>query len=282
MYSGEWVQNLIHKLEVGAGRRVLRSAVLTLVVVGLVFLYDLRAYRNFSAPEAMDAAQLARNIADGKGYTTLFIRPLSLYLVQKNNEARRAGAPVSAGADFAQIQALHPDLANPPVYPMVLAGLMKVLPFHFDVEMKKPFWSEDSRFARYQPDFLIAAFNEILLLVVMAQTFFLARRLFDPAAAWLSALLVLGCALLWRFSVSGLSTMLLLVIFLGLAWCVLEIQETIRQEEELSLSEDLVKAGKGGEEKQRISSEETGPLRQSLTLALIKRRIIWAALAGAL
>ena len=25
MYIGEWVQNLIHKLEVGAGRRVLRS-----------------------------------------------------------------------------------------------------------------------------------------------------------------------------------------------------------------------------------------------------------------
>jgi len=41
----------------------------------------------------MDTAQLARNIADGKGYTTLFIRPLSLYLVQKNNEAGQAGAP---------------------------------------------------------------------------------------------------------------------------------------------------------------------------------------------
>src|SRR5208282_849593 len=229
MYIGEWVQNLIHKLEVGAGRRVLRSAVLTLVVMALVVLYDLRAYRNFSTPEAMDTAQLARNIADGKGYTTLFIRPLSLYLVQKNNEARRAGAPVSAGADFAQIQAPHPDLANPPVYPTVLAGLMKVLNFHFDVEMKKPFWSEDGRFQRYQPDFLIAVFNEVLLLVVMALTFLLARKLFDPAAAWLSALLVLGCALLWRFSVSGLSTLLLMIIFLGLTWCVLKIEELARE-----------------------------------------------------
>ena len=60
----------------------------------------------------MDTAQLARNIADGKGYTTLFIRPLSLYLVQKHNEARQASAPATAGADFAQIQAAHPDLAN--------------------------------------------------------------------------------------------------------------------------------------------------------------------------
>ena len=229
MYIGEWVQNLIHKLEVGAGRRVLWSAVLTLVVVALVVLYDLRAYRNFSAPEAMDTAQLARNIADGKGYTTLFIRPFSLFLVQENNEASRAVAPVSAGADFAQIQAPHPDLANPPVYPTVLAGLMKVLPFHFGVEMNKPFWSDGGRFQRYQPDFLIAVFNEILLLVVVVLTFLLARKLFDPAAAWLSALLVLGCALLWRFSVSGLSTLLLMIIFLGLTWCMLKIEELARE-----------------------------------------------------
>ena len=229
MYIGEWVQNLIHKLEVGAGRRVLRNALLTLMVMALAVLYDLRAYRNFSTPEAMDTAQLARNIADGKGYTTSFIRPLSLYLVQRNTEARQAGAPVRAGADFAQIQAPHPDLANPPVYPVMLAGLMKVLPFHFDVETKKKFWSDGGRFQRYQPEFLIAVFNEILLLVVMALTFLLARKLFDPAAAWLSALLVLGCALLWRFSVSGLSTLLLMVIFLGLTWSALKTEELARE-----------------------------------------------------
>ena len=229
MYIGEWVQNLIHKLEIGVGRRVLRITTLALVVMALTVLYDLRAYQNFSTPEAMDAAQLARNIADGKGYTTLFIRPLSLYLVQKENEARQVNAPVTAGADFAQLQAGHPDLANPPVYPMLLAGLMKVLPFHFDVEMKKPFWSDGGHFLRYQPDFLIAVFNEALLLVVVALTFFVARKLFDSAAAWLSALLVLGCALLWRFSVSGLSTVLLMIIFLGLTWCLLKIEELARE-----------------------------------------------------
>ena len=139
MYIGEWVQNLIHKLEIGVGRRVLRITMLTLVVMALTVWYDLRAYRNFSTPEAMDMAQLARNIADGNGYTTLFIRPFSLYLVQTHNEARQAGAPVRAGADFAQIQTAHPDLANPPVYPVMLAGLMKVLDFDFAVEMKKSF-----------------------------------------------------------------------------------------------------------------------------------------------
>ena len=49
-------------------------------------------------------------------------------------------------------------------------------------------------------------------------TFLIARKIFDSTAAWLAALLVLGSDLLWKFSVSGLSTMLLLVIFLGLVW----------------------------------------------------------------
>jgi 4-amino-4-deoxy-L-arabinose transferase-like glycosyltransferase len=146
--------------------------------------------------------------------------------VQSHNEAKHAGAPATTNADFAQINYNpHPDLANPPVYPIMLAGLMKVLPFHYPVELKKPFWSENSRFQRYQPDFLIAMFNEILLLVAVALTFFLARKLFDANVAWLSGLLTIGCELLWRFSTSGLSTMLLMVIFLGLVWCVLRIEE---------------------------------------------------------
>jgi hypothetical protein len=226
----ELIQNLIHMSEIGAGQRYLRYLVLGLAVAGLVLVYNLRAYRNFATQEAMDSAQLARNIADGKGYTTLFIRPFSLYLVQSHNEAKHAATPATTNVDFAQIKYNpHPDLANPPVYPVVLAGLMKVLSFHYPVELKKPFWSENSHFLRYQPDFQIAVFNEVLLLVVVVVTFFLARKLFDVNVAWLSALLIIGCELLWRFSVSGLSTMLLMVIFLGLIWCVLRIEEMGRE-----------------------------------------------------
>ena len=148
MNIAEQIQNLIHKLESGKGSRFLWVIVVVLAVVGLVFLYNLRAFQNFSAPEAMDQAQLARNLADGKGYTTLFIRPFSLYLVQTRNEARHVGAPAAVGTDFAKIQTGHPDLANPPAYPVVLAGLMKVLnfqfikslKFHYPIQTEKPFW----------------------------------------------------------------------------------------------------------------------------------------------
>ena len=227
----ELIQKLIHMTEIGAGSRYLRFLMLGLAIAGLALVYNLRAYRNLATQEAMDSAQLARNIADGKGYTTLFIRPFSLYLVQSHNEAKHTAAPVATtNADFARIKYNpHPDLANPPLYPVVLAGLMKVLPFHYPVELKKPFWSNNSQFWRYQPDFQIAMFNEVLLLAVVVLTFFLARKLFDVNVAWLSVPLTLGCELLWRFSVSGLSTMVLMVIFLGLTWCVLRIEEMGRE-----------------------------------------------------
>jgi len=230
MPLSQQIQKLIHLLEVDVVSRYLRLIMLGLAVVGLMFLYDLREYRNLATQEGMDSAQLARNIAEGKGYTTLFVRPFSLYLVQSHNESRPAAATASTNLDLARIKyGPHPDLANPPVYPVVLAGWMKVMPFKYPVELKKPFWSENSHFWRYQPDFQMAMFNQILLLVVAALTFFLARKLFDSEVAWLTAVLIIGCELLWRFSISGLSTMLLMVIFLGLAWCVLRIEELARE-----------------------------------------------------
>ena len=228
MFSAELIQRIVHLLDVGTGSRVVRVLMIGLLVSGLALWYDLRGFKNFSTPEAMDAAQLARNIAQGRGYTTDFVRPFSVFLVRQWNEAQSAGKSADPNADFAKIQQAHPDLANPPVYPLLLAGWMKVLPFQWQVQEKKNFWSEDGHFARYQPDFLIVLLNQLLLVVVVWQTFLIARKLFDPEVAWLSASLVLGCEMLWKFSVAGLSTILLLVIFLGLVRLLLRLEEAGR------------------------------------------------------
>ena len=70
------LQDLIHHLEVGTGMRFInRTVLLVCFALGLLFLltaYDFRAYRNFATQEAMDSAQLAHNISEGKGYSTLF------------------------------------------------------------------------------------------------------------------------------------------------------------------------------------------------------------------
>lgn len=237
------VQDSVNKFEAMWNGRGWRIGLGGLLAVILVVGYNWRSFHNLSNPEAMDAAQVARNLAEGRGYTTQFIRPFSIYLIKKRNQAKYENPSAEVAADPAQLKGTHPegphpDLANPPVYPVVLAGLMKVLPFKYPVNVQDAFWSEPSRqptpttprqFMRYQPDFLIALFNQALLLAGVLMTFFLARRLFDNQVAWLAAILMLGCELLWRFSVSGLSTPLLLLIFLGLIWCLVWLESEERE-----------------------------------------------------
>ena len=226
MQTMQALQNLIHKLETG---RFARYILLALTVVIVAGIYNLRCFQNMAAPEAMDAAQLGRNIARGKGYTTQFIRPLSIYLVTQKN----GGA---SDKDAARLNTGHPDIVNPPAYPVVLAGLMKVLPFEFDTSLKNAFWSMPDSFSasgrrgiRYQPDFLITLFNQALFLVVIGLAFFWARWLFDAAVAWTSIFVLLGAELLWHFSVSGLPTMLLMLIFMGLLWCLTLCEREARE-----------------------------------------------------
>jgi len=207
------LQEWIHKFEVGEGTRVVRVALALLGLLALTAVYDSREYRNFSTAEAMDAAQLARNIAEDQGYSTSFIRPLSLRLVEQQQISLNQRTN-----DFSLLRSGHPDLANPPVYPLVLAGLMKVLPFDWEIAGGIPFY-------RYQPEVLIAFFNQALFFAAIFLVFLLAARLFDPSVAWVSALLLTGSDLFWRFSVSGLSTMLIVVIFLGLVWCLVSMEQ---------------------------------------------------------
>jgi 4-amino-4-deoxy-L-arabinose transferase-like glycosyltransferase len=64
-------------------------------------------FRGLNLPEAMDVAQVGRHISEGEGFTTSFVRPLSL-----------------AGVARAE---RHPDLYNAPLYPLVLATAFNVL-----------------------------------------------------------------------------------------------------------------------------------------------------------
>ncbi len=249
---GPRLQQLIHLFEVGLGTQLLKWGVLALATITLFVGYNWRAYKNLAAPEAMDAAQLARNLAEGKGYTTLFVRPLSIYLLT-NHDAAGFALNVSQ-ADPGRLKRLHPDLANPPLYPLLLAGLMKVLPFQYDIpgsgvvsnaKAGKYFWNKGGRFWWYPPDFLIALFNQLLFLAMVVLTYFLAQRLFDVWVAWVSAILLLGTELLWRFSVSGLSTMLLLLLFVGVAWCLSLAEQSVRESKWGASAPAFLAAGAG-------------------------------------
>jgi len=223
-------QKWIHRLEIGGGVRYLRVALVVFAVLLTVFFYDLWGYKNMGSMEAMDAAQLGRNLAQGKGYTTKFIRPFSMYLVKERN-GKLGRVPQQGNLpDPMQVLGSHPDISNPPLYPVVLAGLMAVLPFQHDIVTKpSSFWTVNGLLMRHQPDFLIALFNQVIFLATLALVFALANRLFGKSVAWISAVLLLGSELLWRFTSSGLSTMLLMLIMTALVWTVVLLEQELRE-----------------------------------------------------
>src|SRR5258708_28800709 len=110
-----FLEDIIHKMEVGRVPRVMRIGLSVLVVLLLFVGYNLCAFRNLSTEESMDAAQLARNISRGKGYTTLYIRPLSMFLLKRHNREYPGSTLTSQVADAARIRGDHPDLPNAPL-----------------------------------------------------------------------------------------------------------------------------------------------------------------------
>jgi len=206
------LQDVIHKLTAGSGARAITAALVFFGMVGLAVWYDLAAFKNLSTIEGMDAAQLGRNISGGHGFTTQFVRPLSIHLIKKHR----------ADGD-ALLAEQHPDLANAPLYPLLLAGALKVMPFgHPDL-------SEVKQFSLYAPDLWIAGLNQFLFFLAVWMVFRLGRRLFDEPVGWVSAGVFAGSELFWRFSVSGQSTMLLVVIFLALVEVLSRLEPQTRE-----------------------------------------------------
>src|SRR5688572_12922154 len=232
-----FAQDIIHKLELGRGYRVLKFGVGIVAVVALAAFYNMAAFQNFSTAEAMDAAQVARNVSEGKGFTTDLVRPLSLYLLGTTSVAANRsgtevgrdvaiapqassvaatnlatdgaatgvvangmGATASRPADLAKVIERCPDLANGPGYPLLLAGVLKAMPFAY------PEMNPAMPFRTYSPEVWIAGFNQFLLLGCAWVIFLIGRRLFDEPVAWVSAAVFVGAELFWRLGVLGVPT----------------------------------------------------------------------------
>ena len=206
------LQEWIYQLEVGRGTHLIRAIAACLMFIGVAVVYDIRCYKNFSEPEAMDVSQIGRSLAQGKGYTTQFIRPLSLHLLQERK-------------DKAFLKQPQPDIANPPAYPFVLSGLMRLLPFNFEiVELSH------RSFLTYSPEVWIAIFNQFLFLVTILLTFFIARYLFDAPIAWVASIITGGTEVLWHFTISGLSTLFLMAVFMAFISCLVLLEKAMAEE----------------------------------------------------
>ena len=158
----EWVYNV----EAGPIRLWLVRIALFLMVAGLGTYIGIREFNGLRTTEAMDLAQQARQLAEGKGLTTLLIRPLALWQLRANLENK--APPVT---DF-------PETLTPPLYPSLLAAcfkagmITKIISFEMSAEALKGFQT-------YPPDLVVLVLQLVLLVVAGFVVFFWAQSQFD-------------------------------------------------------------------------------------------------------
>ena len=96
------LENAQERLD-SATRKLLLIAVAFIPLVLIIAVRAGSGFGQLAHPGAMDSAQMARNISEGKGFVTNELSPLSLYLSHS-------------------VQPMH-DVTNPPLYPLALAML---------------------------------------------------------------------------------------------------------------------------------------------------------------
>ncbi len=188
--SEDAIQRAVHALEAGGMVVWVRRALLGLAVVAVAVFYLMHEMRGLATSQAMDQAQIGREIAMGHGWRTKFIRPRAIGQLQNRGKNLQ--------------QKIWYDTYNAPLPPLVDA--IALFPIRSDLKMTP-------RDILYVGDKAIAVINVLLFVGSLVIFFFVARRLFDRRLALLACGLVLICDTIWQYSLSGLAQMLLLLFF---------------------------------------------------------------------
>lgn len=183
--------------ELDAGMMI-RRALFLLLLFGLTYFYLAVDFRGLSHEKGMDQAQVAREIARGKGFNTRFIRPIAWTQLEKELHKKEDSQNV-----FPSLYSI-PDTYNAPLNPILNSIFLG---------MASKTWKMDPKAHIYIPDIIISGVSMVLLMASIGVSYLLISRIFDPRIGGVTALLMLFCELLWRYSQSGLPQMLMLFLF---------------------------------------------------------------------
>jgi hypothetical protein len=191
-------QELIHWLEVGGGARLVAWAA---VVIGTIALSLLVAWHQFHGPlseHTIAQVDLGRQLARGEGFTTKINYPQTAAFLQQRGHRFAANAA-------------YPELHQAPLYPLVFAGALRLLPAG---PRERLFTSVPTPPNGFAADYFLLGLNLVLLWIAVALTYALGRRLFEPRAGAVAALGLLVSVSIWQQTVAVNGTPLLMVLAL--------------------------------------------------------------------
>jgi len=192
-------QEWVHWIEIGAGAGpILRAA----AVVGLVVLSLAVANKQFHGPAeetTMLQADVGRQLAAGRGFTTLVNYPQTVALMEERHRVLAARTES------------YPEVHHAPLYSLVIAGGLWILPSAWRESL---FTSAPTPPDGFPADYYLLGLNLVLLWLAAWQTFRLGRRLFDDRVGWVAMLALILSAGVWNqvVLVNGLALLMVLAL----------------------------------------------------------------------
>ncbi|MFZ9936279.1 MAG: hypothetical protein ACO3JG_04390 [Luteolibacter sp.] len=172
-------------------RRSLFFLILIILTLGNLFAL----FRGLNSPQAMDQAQIAREISRGNGFVTKFIRPVAYHQAEVTEKRTVA---------LTNFQ----DTYHSPLNPLLNAAVFKLIGAD-DPEK----WQMTENEMVFPLDRVIATVCTLFFLMAIGVNYLLISRIFDAKIAWVCAILMLFCETFWNYSLSGLPQMLMLLLF---------------------------------------------------------------------
>ncbi|MFC7338249.1 ArnT family glycosyltransferase [Haloferula chungangensis] len=205
------------------GSVIVRRIIYFVLLVSLTLIHLLVLFRGLGTEQAMDQAQLGRQVARGEGLTTKYIRPLEHHLAEVKAES---------ALPFTGLR----DTYHAPLNPLVLGAVFKLVGVDQDGS-----WEMGATELIYPLDRVVALVSTLFFLMSIGVTYLLVSRVFDGKIAGVTAVLMLLCSLFWSFSQSGLPQMLLLLLFTcGLYFTYRAVES--QEEDRSSISQALIAA----------------------------------------
>jgi hypothetical protein len=174
---------------------LIRRSLFFLVLIALTLGNLFTLFQGLNSPQAMDQAQIAREIARGNGFTTKMIRPVAYYQAEKTEKR---------SVSLLGFQ----DTYHSPLNPLLNAAVLKLLGAD-----EPDAWQMGENEMVYPLDRVIATVSTLFFLMSIGVTYLLVSRIFDAKIAGVCAILMLFCETFWNYSLSGLPQMLMLLLF---------------------------------------------------------------------
>ncbi len=208
-------QEFIHWLEMGGGARWLRLAAIAAVTLALSLLLAWTQFRGPQTEATLEQADVGRQLAYGRGFTTLVNYPQSVATLEQR------------GRKFDPNVAL-PELHHAPMYSLAIGVALRLLPA---AKRDALFVVSSDISDGYGGDYFLLGLNLLLFWIAAWLTYELGRRLFDGRVGWVAALALLLSLPFWQQTLALNGTPLLMVLGLGALLIWHRIESTVTTSE---------------------------------------------------